>query len=92
MDISEIETAHYLRMSVLNQPGVMAAIATIFGDSDISIDTVIQKGQGHPNEKVSIIMLTQNALESNVIKAVKLVEALDTVDGKVTRIRIELLS
>ena len=90
--MEDIETAYYLRMSVINQPGVMASIATIFGDSDISIDTILQKGSGQPNEDVTIIMLTQNTQERNIITALKQVENLETVNGEVTRVRIEHLS
>ena len=92
LPLDEIKTAYYLRMSVVNQPGVMAAIATIFGSSNISIDTILQKGSGHTNENVTIIMLTQNTRERNMITALKQVETLDTVKGQVTRIRIEQLS
>jgi homoserine dehydrogenase len=92
LKMQEIETAYYLRMSVINQPGVMASIATIFGNSNISIDTILQKGSGHPNENVTIIMLTQNAQEGNINTALNQVEALDSVNGTVTRIRIEQLS
>ncbi len=45
-----------------------------------------------PNEDVTIIMLTQNTREANLTKALKQVEELDTVDGKVVRIRLEQLS
>jgi homoserine dehydrogenase len=92
LEMGKIETAYYLRLSVINRPGVMASIATIFGDSDISIDTILQKGRGMPNEDVTIIMLTQNTREANLTKALKQVEELATVNGKVVRIRLEQLS
>jgi homoserine dehydrogenase len=92
LDMGKVETAYYLRLSVINRPGVMASIATIFGDSDISIDTILQKGSGRPNENVTIIMLTQNTREANVTKALRQVEELNTVNGKVVRIRLEHLS
>jgi homoserine dehydrogenase len=92
LDVSQIETAYYLRMSVMNKPGVMAAIATIFGESGISIDSVLQKGSGIANEEVTIIMLTQNALEGRMNKAICQVEELDSVIGNVMRIRMEQIS
>jgi homoserine dehydrogenase len=92
LDMGKVETAYYLRLSVINRPGVMASIATIFGDSDISIDTILQKGSGRSNENVTIIMLTQNTREANVTKALRQVEELNTVNGKVVRIRLEHLS
>ncbi len=92
LSMEEIETAYYLRMCVINQPGVMASIATIFGNSNISIDTILQKGSGQPNDNVTIIMLTQNTREGNIVTALKQVENLGTVIGKVSRVRIEQLS
>ena len=92
MDMSQVETAYYLRMTVTNKPGVMASIATIFGDRDISIDSILQKGSGHRNDDVSIIMLIQNTLEGNLVEAVTRVEELSTVKGRVIRIRMEQLS
>ncbi len=90
--MGDIETAYYLRMNVINQPGVMAAIATIFGNSGISIDSILQKGSGQSNENVSLIMLTQETCERNLVAALSELESLSTVDGKVKRIRIEQLS
>lgn len=92
LDMAEIQTAYYLRMRVVNRPGVMASIATIFGKSDISIDTVVQKGSGQTDEDVTIIFLTQNTREGNLNSALAQVENLDTVKGKINRIRLEQLS
>ncbi len=92
LDMAEIRTAYYLRMYVVNRPGVMASIATIFGQSGISIDSVMQKGSGRKNEDVNIIFLTQETLEGNLNSALAEVEKLDTVKGRITRIRLELLS
>lgn len=94
--MGEVETAYYLRMKVVNVPGVLASITRIFGDSDISIATILQQGyesQGHasPNGEVTIIMLTQITLESHCNTAIRQVEALDTVTSSVTSIRLESL-
>ena len=92
LGMAEIRTAYYLRMYVVNRPGVMASIATIFGQSDISIDSVVQKGSGRKDEDVNIIFLTQETLEGNLNRALAEVEKLDTVKGKINRIRLERLS
>ena len=92
LSIEEIETAYYLRLSATNRPGVLAAITRIFGDSDISIDTILQKGRGRPNENVTIIMLTQTTHERNMNRALKKLGQLDTVSGEIVRIRLEKLS
>ena len=70
----------------------MASIATIFSDAGISIDSILQKGHQQPDEKVTIIMLTHNAVEANVTRAVEQVERLEAVHGRVVRIRLEQFS
>jgi len=90
--IAEVETAYYLRLRVLNRPGVLAAITRIFGDLGISIDTVLQKGPGKPNEEVTVIMLTQATIERNMDAATAAIAGLDTVTGESVRLRLEKLS
>lgn len=88
MPIDEITTNYYLRIQVLDKPGVLAKIAGILGERDISIVSVIQKGvimDGY----VSIVMLTHEARESDIRNAVKTIEALDEVGGKPVVIRVE---
>ena len=92
LDMAEVRTSYYLRMSVVNRPGVMASIATLFGQSGISIDSVVQKGSGRKDEDVNIIFLTQETLEGNLNQALREVEKLDTVKGRINRIRLERLS
>ena len=92
LSIEQIETAYYLRLRVTNRPGVLAAITRIFGDSEISIDTILQKGRGMPNENVTIIMLTQQTRERNMNQALKKLVGLDTVSDEIVHIRLEKLS
>ena len=89
--IGEVETAYYLRMRVLDRPGVLADITRILADADISIDAMVQKEPGEGERRVDIVMLTHLALEKNVDAAMRRVESLATVLGKVTRIRLEEL-
>jgi len=88
----DVETAYYLRMKVINRPGVLAAITKIFGDSDISIATILQKGHGKNNTEVTIIMLTQIALESNLNQAVSHIKNIDSVTSGIQSIRLENLA
>ena len=92
LSIEQVETAYYLRLRVTDRPGVLAAITRIFGDSDISIDTILQKGRGRPDEDVTVIMLTQTTRERNMNRAMKKLAKLDTVSDKIIRIRLEQLS
>ena len=56
---SEVETSYYLRMRVLDKPGVLADITRILADSKISIDAMVQKEPGEGESQVDIVMLTQ---------------------------------
>jgi len=91
LPIGEVETSYYLRMRVLDQPGVLADITRILADSRISIDAMVQKEPGKGESRVNIVMLTHRALEKNVSRAMAKIEKLSTVVGKVTRIRLEEL-
>jgi homoserine dehydrogenase len=91
LPIGAVETAYYLRMRVLDKPGVLARITRILADSGISIDAMVQKEPGEGEKRVDIVMLTHRAIEKNVNAAMARIEKLPTVLGKVTRIRLEAL-
>ncbi len=91
LDIGQIETSYYMRMQAINRPGVLAAISSILGENGISIDSILQKGHGRPDELVTVILMTQNTREKNLMSAVEKVETLDSVEGKIVWIRVERL-
>ena len=91
LPIGEVETSYYLRMRVLDQPGVLARITRILADSRISIGAMVQKEPGEGEKRVDIVMLTHRAIEKNVDAAMARIERLPTVLGRVTRIRLEEL-
>jgi homoserine dehydrogenase len=91
LPIGEVQTSYYLRMRVLDQPGVLARITRILADSRISIGAMVQKEPGKGEKRVDIVMLTHRAIEKNVNAAMARIEKLPTVLGKVTRIRLEEL-
>ena len=91
LPIGEVETCYYLRMRVIDRPGVLADITRILADSRISIDAMVQKEPGEGERRVDIVMLTHQAIEKNVDAAIARIEKLPTVPGKVTRIRLEAL-
>ena len=91
LPMDEVVTSYYLRMRVLDRPGVLADITRILADASISIDAMIQREPGEGEEQVDIIMLTHPAREKNVDAAMAKIEALEVVTGKVTRIRLEEL-
>ncbi|MCL2161857.1 MAG: homoserine dehydrogenase [Betaproteobacteria bacterium] len=91
LPIGEALTSFYLRMRVLDKPGVLADITRILADSDISIDAMIQREAGEGESQTDIIMLTHQTVEKNAEAAIARIEALDSVQGKVTRLRLETL-
>jgi homoserine dehydrogenase len=91
LGIEQVQTSYYLRMRVLDRPGVLADITRILADSKISIDAMVQKEPGEGESRVDIVMLTHRAVEKNVNKAMAKIEKLATVVGSVTRIRLEEL-
>jgi homoserine dehydrogenase len=91
LSIEEVETSYYLRLRVLDRPGVLADITRILADQSISIDAMVQKEPSEGEEQVDIIMLTHLTLEKNINDAIRRIESLPVISGKVTRIRLEEL-
>jgi homoserine dehydrogenase len=90
--IEEIETGFYLRMKANDQPGVLAKIATILSEAGISIDAVSQKPPMIENAKQNTIaILTHRVQEQQMNLAIKRIENLPEIIGKLTRIRVENL-
>jgi homoserine dehydrogenase len=92
LPMSEITTSYYLRMHVADQPGVLADVTRILADSSISIDAMLQKEPADGETQTDIIMLTHQTQEKFVEAAIAKIEALPTVMGQVTKIRLEELS
>ncbi|HYD59019.1 MAG TPA: homoserine dehydrogenase [Noviherbaspirillum sp.] len=92
LPMSEVTTSYYLRMRVSDQPGVLADVTRILADSSISIDAMLQKEPDEGETRTDIIMLTHQTQEKNIVSAISKIEALPTVVGEVTKIRLEQLS
>ncbi len=90
-DIRDIESAYYLRLQVVDQPGVMAQVSRIMSDLDISIEAILQKEPGPGETSVPLIMLTRKVREHSVDEAIRRFGELDAILGDVARIRVETL-
>lgn len=90
--MEDVETSYYLRMQVIDKPGVMAEITRIVAENNISISALIQKEPSSDSDRVSIIMLTHLTVEKNINAAIARIESLPVVTSKVIRIRIEELN
>jgi homoserine dehydrogenase len=92
MPMGEITTSYYLRLRVADVTGVLADITRIMADNTISIDAMLQREAGDGENQTDLIMLTHETKEKNILAAIAKVEALKTVEGSVTKIRLENLS
>ncbi|WGG51919.1 homoserine dehydrogenase [Rugamonas sp. DEMB1] len=92
LPMSEVTTSYYLRMHVADRPGVLADLTRILADATISIDAMLQKEPAENETHTDIIMLTHQTQEKNVEAAILKMEALPSVVGSVTKIRLENLS
>jgi len=87
--VQEIQTRYYLRFSALDKPGVLSKISGILGRNQISISSVIQKGRRTKRGPVPIYMVTHEAKESSLQKALNQIDKLDVLRHKTMVIRIE---
>ena len=91
LPITEVETAYYLRIHTVDEPGVLADITRIMGEQNISIEAILQKQPEQQDGTVPVIMLTQTVVEKNMDMAIRHIEKLQTVKDSVMRIRMESL-
>lgn len=85
--VDELKTGYYTRMNVINKPGVLAKIATVFGNFGVSIESVLQKKT--EGDKAEIVWITARVGENSFKKAIEVIESLDVVNGISSIIRVE---
>ena len=86
--IEEISTHYYFRFAAQDRPGVLSTISGILGNHGISIQSVQQKGR-KTNGSVPVVMVSHEAKEADVKKALTEISALDVVSDEPVLIRIE---
>ena len=87
-DMAEVRTRFYIRFSAIDKPGVLAKVSGILGKHNISIASVSQKEKKN-SSAVPIIMMTHEALELNMAKALKEIDSLSAVKKKTVKVRVE---
>ncbi len=88
MPIEEVVSQYFVRLNVVDKPGVLAKIATIFGESDIGISSVIQP-EGHEGKGVPLIFMLHYATNGAVSGALKKIGRLSVIKGKPVMLRVE---
>jgi homoserine dehydrogenase len=86
--MDDVMMPFYMRFSALDRPRVLSKISGILGKNDISISAVIQKGR-QVNGAVPVVMMTHEAKEKNVHRALKEINRLGVILGKTMFIRVE---
>lgn len=82
----QIVSKYYLRLKVADRPGTLAQIAQLFGEYEISIETMLQR----PAETgmANLLFSTHEAVEGNMKEVLSKIETLSFVDTKPVMIRI----
>jgi len=88
-DIGDLTTEYYVRLHVHDRPGVLAAVAKIFGDQGVSLASVIQKRT--VEEGAEIVYVTHAAAERALRAALAEIERLEVVERIATVLRVEEL-
>ncbi len=80
--------AYYIRLMVMDRPGVLAEIAAILHGEEISVESLLQRGR-NPEEVVPLVMTTHEADEDAMLRALDRIRALEAVLEPPLTIRIE---
>ena len=92
LPISEVQTAFYLRLTVADEPGVMARVTAILADADISIDALLQRESDEGEQQTEVIILTHETQEGKMRGAIAKMQALTTVLAPIVSLRKEELA
>ena len=84
--IEDVATRYYTVLKVVDQPGVLAKIAGVFGEHNVSLESVVQKGFG---SSAQIVLITHKVLERDFQAARDGLESLDVVEEIPSVIRVE---
>jgi len=84
--ISRLETKYYVRLVAHDRPKVLASLASILGDFDVSIESVVQHPL--PNGDAEIVLITHKTIEANLRSAVDVFKRLDIVSAVQNSIRV----
>ncbi len=88
IDLKDTSNKYYLRFEVADKPGVLGSITSILGKHNISIASMIQKG--NKGRSVPIVLMTHEAKENDLLKAIKIIESKKNLTkAKTLFIRVE---
>jgi homoserine dehydrogenase len=91
LDMSELRTRYYIRLTAKDRPGVLAQIAARLGEAGISISSVIQKEANQDSQTAELVIMTHEAREAAMQKALAEVRGLDVCEAIGNFLRVEEL-
>ncbi len=86
--MDSVPCRYYVRLAVLDRPGVFAKIAAVLAKAGIGISSIIQP-EGHEGESVPVILMIHDAPDGKVKGAMARIATLDNVKGPPVMIRVE---
>jgi homoserine dehydrogenase len=72
--VADVTSSFYLYLEVADRPGVLATVATVLGDNEVSVKSVVQRGAG---ADARLVMVVHECLESRFAAALEALAALD---------------
>ncbi len=88
-EMSEVTCRYYIRATVIDEPGVLGEITTVFGENKVSLRSVIQRGRRHSGQYVTLVFETYLTKETNIISSIDSLYELKSVNKIDNLIRIE---
>ncbi|MCE2404088.1 MAG: homoserine dehydrogenase [Dehalococcoidia bacterium] len=87
--MSELVTRYYIRLGAADRPGVLAQIARVLGDQDVSIASVIQKDSNPGSQTAELVVTTHPAREKAVQESLQRMRGLQVVRQVDNLVRVE---
>ncbi|AIY80076.1 homoserine dehydrogenase [Clostridium botulinum] len=88
-DIKDVESKFYIRATVLDESGVLGEITAILGKHDVSLRSVIQKGEENGKGQVTIVLVTHKTSQAQIYSSCNEISNLSSVNKIDNIIRIE---
>ena len=83
--MKDVYSSWFIRLSVKDEPGVLATIASLFGDNNVSIESVIQEGRG---DNAELVLVTHEAAEEDLTSSIDSIANLESVSSVTSTIRV----
>ena len=88
VEADEIVSQYYLKLKVIDRPGVLASVTSTLGEHGISVESMLQK-PSKIADRVRLLFTTHACREKEMRAAIEALKALEVVDENITMIRIE---